>query len=57
MSPRCISWVCRWEVEIEHTSSGYRSLGELRGMCSVQAKVFIPFEMAVRITSSSVSLA
>ena len=39
------------------TSSGYRSESEFRGMCSVKAKVSIPFAMAVRMTSSRESAA
>ncbi len=40
-------------VGMRRTSSGYKSLSESRGMCSVKAKVFIPREMAVSIISSS----
>ena len=41
----------------EHTSSGYRSASELRGMCSVRANVFIPRAIAVWIISSRESFA
>jgi hypothetical protein len=39
------------------TSSGYKSLSEFRGMCSVRPKVENPLAMAVWITSSRVSTA
>lgn len=39
------------------TSSGYRSSSDVRGMCSVRAKVCMPLEIAVWITSSKVSFA
>lgn len=48
--------VYRYE-KVRITSSGYRSSSELRGMCSVSAKVCIPFAMAVRTISSRESLA